>query len=106
MVINKDISEFSSNKKYDLIISISTFEHTGQKEKDKTNKRLLKAIKNLNNLLKKDEKIYLTFLIGYNPYLDNLLINKRNIIYFYNCKCFEEKRKLAIVKLEKRIKKI
>lgn len=86
-VINQDIIEFNSKKKYDLIISISTIEHVGWNEKPRDQNKIPKALKNLESLLNKDGKIVITFLLGYNQYLDDLLSN--NIIKFTNLYCLK-----------------
>ena len=79
-VINQDIVDFHPQKKYDLIVSISTLEHVGWDElyagwdkgaRDPT--KALRAIENLKELLAPKGIMVVTFPIGYNPYLDRLL---------------------------------
>ncbi len=72
-VLNEDIVEYNPNKKYDLIITISTLEHVGWDEIPKEPQKILKALDNLRKLLKKDGKIIITVPIGWNSYLDNLI---------------------------------
>lgn len=76
-VINKDILDFKPDKKYDLIVSISTFEHIGwhedPKEGQKKPNKIFDVIKYLKTLLTEDGKIVITVPIGQNPYLDNFL---------------------------------
>ncbi|MEW6408075.1 MAG: hypothetical protein AB1465_05290 [Patescibacteria group bacterium] len=49
-VINADIVEFNNDKKYDLIIVISTLEHIGWDEKPRDEEKILKAISNLGTV--------------------------------------------------------
>lgn len=72
-VINADVTEFKLNKKYDLIISISTLEHIGWDEKKRNFKKVLKAIDNLKAHLKNNGKIVFTHPLGYNPILDTYI---------------------------------
>lgn len=77
-VINKDVVNFKSRKKYDLIISVSTLEHVGWDEKVKDFNKILKSISNLKQMLKKKGKIIFTHPLGYNFHMDGF-INKRQI---------------------------
>lgn len=72
-VINKDITYFQSNHKYDLIISISTFEHIGFDENPRDSYKILVAIKNIRNLLTLTGRAIITLPLGYHPELDDLL---------------------------------
>jgi len=73
-VINEDIVDFHSNKKYDLIISISTLEHVGWDETPRDDKKIPKAIENLKKLLNPDSgMLFITVPIGYNTVLDKLV---------------------------------
>lgn len=101
-VINKDISTFKSTKKYDLIISISTFEHIGQREKDVDEKRLTKALENIGKLLSEEGEFLLTFPLNYNQYLDKLILNKGFDIIIYKYKDFYRIKRLVVVKLGKK----
>ena len=76
-VINKDIVDFKSKKKYDLIISISTLEHIGWDEPEKDNKKGLKAIKKMKSLLKRKGKMIFTIPLGYNPFIDKYIKNNQ-----------------------------
>ena len=78
-VINEDVVSFKSNKKYDLILAISTLEHVGWEEKSKEPLKILKAVKNMKKLAGKDGEILITLPINYsNPKL-NELINKNKL---------------------------
>ena len=81
-VINEDIVDFNPKKKYDLIISISTFEHIGWDEEDKSKSadKIEAAFNNLKqNCLKENGKIIISVPIGWNPHMDSLIkSNKLN----------------------------
>lgn len=72
-IINVDVIDFKPNKKYDLIVSISTIEHVGWDEAEKDETKILKALDNLKTLLVPGGKLVITTSLGYNPNLDNLL---------------------------------
>lgn len=72
-VINKDIIDFQPRYKYDLIVSISTFEHIGFDEPSKDPNKIMDAIKNVRNLLAPGGKAVITLPLGYHSELDNLL---------------------------------
>ena len=73
-VINKDIVEFIPQKKYDLIVSISTLEHVGWDEQPQEPAKLLQAIKHLQSAcLNPNGSLIASLPIGYNRYFDDLL---------------------------------
>jgi hypothetical protein len=88
-IINADVVDFQAEKKYDLIVSISTLEHVGFNEEkfseqpgliarpDKT----LHAIQNLKGLLSHRGKIIATVPLGYNLGLDELLTEGNRSIF-------------------------
>lgn len=76
-VINGDVVDFYSSEAYDLIISISTLEHVGWDEHPREPLKILKAIKNLKNLLALKGILVITLPLGYNPYLDKLLKERK-----------------------------
>ena len=95
-IINKDICNYKTQKKYDLIISISTFEHIGFDESKRygskrevaSQKReaLLEAIKNTKTLLRSGGTFIFTVPLGFNSFLDSQLDeNKLGLTeaYFY-----------------------
>ena len=72
-VINQDIVDYKPDKKYDLIVSISTMEHIGHFENPGSwvqPQKVLVALQNLKNLLAPNGKIIITFGMGYNYLLD------------------------------------
>lgn len=79
-VINQDVVEFHPNKRYDLIISISTLEHVGWDEIPRNPKKIIMAVENIKSLCAPDGKIIVTLPLGYNPELDKLL--EGNLIQF------------------------
>ncbi len=74
-IINEDIVDFHPGRKYSLIFSISTMEHVGYDENVKDGLKILRGINNMKSLLKDKGKIVLTFPLGYNPSLDQLVKN-------------------------------
>jgi hypothetical protein len=76
-VINKDIIDFKSEKKYDLIVAISTLEHIGWDEKPKDPTKVLKSIKKLKKMLAEDGKIIATIPWGYNLKIDEFFIKNK-----------------------------
>ncbi|MBT7903317.1 hypothetical protein HN587_05625 [Candidatus Woesearchaeota archaeon] len=87
-VINEDVLTFKSNKKYDLIISISTLEHVGWDEKPKDTQKTFLAINNLKKQLSNNGTLIVTLPLGYHPLIDRKIKNKEKIF----SKCFFLKR--------------
>lgn len=85
-MINVDILDFDPIEKYDLIVSISTFEHIGYDENirygttpDKSiqSESVLKAIKKTKSLLKPGGVFVFTIPLGFNMFLDSKLENNQ-----------------------------
>ena len=76
-VINEDVVDYNPNKKYDLIITISSLEHVGWDEKPREPLKIFKAIENLKRLLIPGGKIIITIPKGHNPVLDNLIMEDK-----------------------------
>ena len=75
-VINAEIVDFESEKKYDLIVSISTLEHVGWDEKPRDDTKIHRAIGNLKNLISpRGGMILITLPLGYSSVLDKLVRN-------------------------------
>ncbi|MBI5401672.1 hypothetical protein HZB05_02490 [Candidatus Wolfebacteria bacterium] len=73
-IINEDVNEFKTDKKYDLIVSISTMEHVGWDETPRLPEKVIRAFKNLKeNCLVDNGKIIFTIPLGYNRMLDEFL---------------------------------
>lgn len=74
LVINKDILDFNSERKYKLIISISTLEHIGfDDDSGDSYNKIQKAFYMITKLLLPNGRFIFTVPIGYNPFLDNLI---------------------------------
>lgn len=76
-IINKDIIDFQPRGKYDLIVSISTFEHIGFDEIPKDPNKILAAIKKVRDMLAPGGKAVITLPLGYHSDLDSLLKEER-----------------------------
>lgn len=74
-VINIDVVDYCTTKKYNLIVSISTLEHIGWDEPDIDLYKVLRAIAHLKTCLAPRGKIVITVPVGYNPYLDRFIEN-------------------------------
>lgn len=78
-IINEDVAIYSPQKKYDIIVSISTLEHVGWDEIPRNDTKILPTIKNLKKLLNPGGKIMFTLPLGYyNPKL-NQIINENKL---------------------------
>jgi len=78
-VINEDVVNFQSPKKYDLIVGISTLEHIGWDMGDRPRNpmKILQAIENLKSYLASSGKMVVTLPLGYNRIMDKLLNNSK-----------------------------
>lgn len=74
-VTNSDILEFNPARKFDLIVSISTFEHIGFDDDapNSSGDKIMEAITHCRRLLNPTGRLVITFPTGYNPDLDRLL---------------------------------
>ena len=74
-IINQDILDYRPEKQYDLILSISTFEHIGfdDESTEPSGGKIKAAIAACRRLLKPGGKFVLTVPVGYNPDLDDLM---------------------------------
>lgn len=84
-VINQDIEYFKPNKKYDLIISISTLEHVGfdEGEKNLDLEKFERCISHIvENLLEKNGTFIITLPVNYNYHVSS---------FIYNSNLFQEK---------------
>ena len=70
---NEDVCDFKSDKKYELILSISTLEHVGWDEEPKDESKVLRAFENLRRLLAPGGRLVVTIPLGYNPSLDRMI---------------------------------
>jgi hypothetical protein len=72
-VINSDLLEYDPNRRFDLVVSISTLEHVGWDESPRKEASVIAAIRKLRSLLTPDGKALVTIPVGYNHYLDRTL---------------------------------
>jgi SAM-dependent methyltransferase len=72
-VLNQDIIDYRPTEKYDFIISVSTIEHIGWDEKPRDPTKLPRTIEHLRTMLEPGGRIVLTFPIGYNPHLTEMV---------------------------------
>jgi len=85
-VQNLDIINYKTDRKYKLTVSISTIEHIGLDEEEVDKKKVLNAICLLKDLLDYDGELIITVPLGYNVFLDKLIISNKlefqEIFYF------------------------
>jgi SAM-dependent methyltransferase len=76
-IINEDIIAFRPAKRYDLILSLSTFEHIGFDDEAEASsaQKIREAIAACRSFLKPDGQFVLTVPLGYNPELDRMIRN-------------------------------
>jgi hypothetical protein len=72
-VINVDALDFVTDKKYDLIIAISTLEHVGWDETPREPEKVLLCINHLQSLLSVGGLFAFSVPSGYNSYLDEII---------------------------------
>lgn len=72
-VVNLDVVDFATDKRYDLIVAISTLEHVGWDEKPRDPEKILRCIHHLKNLLSKGGTLMFTVPGGYNSFLDDII---------------------------------
>ena len=74
-VINVDIIDFDTEKKYDLIISVSTMEHVGFDELHREMGESKRSILKIIDLLNYNGTAMITVPLGYNPEIDSIILN-------------------------------
>lgn len=72
-LIRADAETVETGKHYDLIVSISTFEHVGWDEEPRDDAKLMRTITHLRSLLKPQGVLFYTVPLGYNTVFDRLL---------------------------------
>lgn len=76
-ILNVDIVDFKPKQKFDLLISISTLEHIGFDD-DTDPDKIVKVVKHIRtHVLSPTGKAVISFPLGYNPHLDQLIQSKR-----------------------------
>lgn len=78
-IINADIANYATKTAYDLILSISTFEHIGFDDEAESSsaQKIKEAIAACQRLLKPSGTLVLTVPLGYNPELNELIRNSQ-----------------------------
>jgi SAM-dependent methyltransferase len=72
-VENIDVLDVGPPRSYDLIVSISTLEHTGYNERPLEPDKPWRAIRHLQRCLAPGGRLVVTLPMGYNPHLDGML---------------------------------
>jgi len=77
-IINEDIVSYRPDRKFDLILSISTFEHIGYEDDGEPDaEKIRAAISACQRLLSSNGRLIITVPFGYNPYLDRYVAENR-----------------------------
>ena len=76
-MINQDVVSFWPNRRYDLIVSVSTLEHVGWDEKPKDPAKVLRAIDRLRGLLTDAGELMFTIPKGWHLELDRFISEGR-----------------------------
>jgi SAM-dependent methyltransferase len=76
-VINVDLIDYKPEQPYDCIVSISTLEHVGWDDNPRDPEKPLRAVEHLRTLLAPGGVLLMTIPLGYNPFLDAALREKR-----------------------------
>jgi len=69
-VVNDDIRTFRSDRRYDVVISLSTLEHVGFDGPDKDPQGPIRALQTMRKHLSDDAVLLVTVPLGYNHQLD------------------------------------
>jgi hypothetical protein len=76
-IIREDARYFCTTKRYDCIVSISTFEHVGWDESPRDPHKAWETIAHLRTLLSPSGTLFCTVPFGYHPALDARLLEER-----------------------------
>lgn len=76
-VHNADVVEYLPSKRYDLIVTVSTLEHVGFDETPRDPTKTLRAVEHLATLLAPGGRLLVTVPLGYNPYMDAMLRERK-----------------------------
>jgi len=69
----EDAETFTHGAPYDLIVSVSTFEHVGQDDVPRDGQKILRTMLHVRGLLSPNGSLVFTAPIGYSPSLDRLV---------------------------------
>jgi SAM-dependent methyltransferase len=86
-VVNVDVIDYHPQKKYNLIVSISTLEHVGWDERPRQQGKAIQAISHLQQLLKPGGKLVFTVPVGYNCWLDQAI--RAGEVQYSMCYCLQ-----------------
>lgn len=73
-VINQDAVDFNPDRRYDLVLSVSTLEHIGQDEEGEESGKAVDALDNITRLLAPGGKLIASVPLGYNPAVDEIVL--------------------------------
>jgi len=85
-IINEDAVDFHPDRKYDLIVSVSTIEHIGWDESPRDPDKARATIENLRGLLAPGGELFMTAALGLNPAFDRLI--EAGTLHFENVYAF------------------
>ena len=99
-VTNADIVTFSSARRYDAIVTLSTLEHVGWDEEPREPQKIVRAIEHLKQLLSEQGELLATLPLGYNSFFDNLVREGNTgfseIHYLLRCSASNQWREAAL----------
>ncbi len=72
-VINQDVVDFATDRRFDLILSVSTVEHIGFDDDGDSRQKIPLTISKCRNMLQPGGIFLITVPLGYNPVLDDLI---------------------------------
>lgn len=73
-IINIDVLQFQSEDRFRSIVAISTLEHVGYDEEERSSDKTRRVVNHLVGLLEPDGELLITFPLGYNRDLDDHLL--------------------------------
>lgn len=78
-VINEDILDFNPSQKFDAVVSVSTLEHIGFDEPQRSRDKIPQVLNHIKNkVLKRRGGLLITAPIGYNSWLDNYILSEKD----------------------------
>lgn len=69
-VVNADVADFETDRRFDLVLAVSTLEHVGLDEDVQDPQKAARAVERLRSLLKPGGLLWITHPVGYNTELD------------------------------------
>jgi len=74
-IIREDVLTYTPKRRYDLCISISTFEHIGLDEGNKDQEKILGLTTSFQRFLNPGGRVIFSIPLGYNLFLDESIFN-------------------------------